>query len=87
MKALLIEINGQAHCLAGVENGYVYAMLGICTREAGGLTVYGKDEETAVNSVWPGRELSDGDTVTIRIVETDVVSPPEISGILRPSNT
>jgi hypothetical protein len=72
MKALLIEINSRRHCLAGVESGYVSTVLSICTGQAGTLI---------------GLELSDGDTVTIQLVETDIASPPEISGVLRRSNT
>jgi hypothetical protein len=80
MKALLIHINGQRLCLAGVPNGGIEASVGLTREQADGpysIAVYGVDIETEQVSLWPSASLEVGDEVRIAVVEVDEADPPE----------
>lgn len=80
MKALLIHINGQRLCLAGVENGGIEASVGLTKEHADGpysIAVHGVNLETEQVSVWPSASLEVGDEVRIVVVEVDGADPPE----------
>jgi|GEM_PF-4965420 hypothetical protein len=80
MKALLIHLNGQRFCLAGLPNGGVEASIGLTEEETNGrysMAVYGVELPTERVSLWPSTALEIGDEVKITVVEVEAADPPE----------
>ena len=89
MQALLIQLNGRRHCLAGLPNGGISALVGWSGEQSAGpyhIAVYGCDLATNEVALWPAADLQVGDEVTISVVEVDCSDPPECSGVSPATN-
>ena len=80
MKALLIQLNSQRHCLAGLPNGGIEVSVGWAKKQSDSpyhISVYGVDLETEQVSLWPDAILQVGDEVKIVVVDVDHADQPE----------
>ncbi len=79
MNALLVFVNGERICVAGIEYGVVGTHVGWTGSDKYGkfsLRVGGLDGRTVERVRWLVPNVGVGDEITIRIVEVDKADPP-----------
>jgi hypothetical protein len=89
MKAFVVFVNGERLCTAGIgDNGVLSAIVNWVGRsdEAGDLSMLlgGLDSNSDETVTYPTPSLRVGDEVSILIVDTDHVDPPERRSRNRP---